>query len=139
MYDVPLFCLNVLRGAPVSEGYAVKGWGGGATVKINLHGVLADVLPPDIVDSAGALAVHALGLVGADDDVGERRAVLEDEDGVGLASLLLLLAHLGCRRRRCQPRWRLSLMKEWGKEGSRGATHETGRTSSCPRRTPALP
>ena len=63
---------------------------------VNLHRVLAYVLPPDIVDSAGSLAMHTLGLIGSNDDVGERGAVLQYEDGIGLAGLLLLLTHLGC-------------------------------------------
>ena len=67
--------------------------------KKGLHGIFTDVLPPDIVDRASALAMHALGLVGTDNDVGERGAVLEDENGVRFARLLLLLAHLGCRPR----------------------------------------
>lgn len=58
-------------------------------------GVFAHVLEPDVGDGAGAKAVDALGLVGADDDVGDGGAVLEDEDGVVAASLLLFLADNG--------------------------------------------
>jgi hypothetical protein len=45
------------------------------------RGVLADLGPPDVVERAGAAAVDALGLRRADNDVRERRAVLEDEHG----------------------------------------------------------
>lgn len=44
------------------------------------------------MDSPSSLAVDTLGLVGTDDDVGERRAILEDKHGVLLASLTLALA-----------------------------------------------
>lgn len=48
-------------------------------------GVLADVLEPGELDVAAALAVDALDLVGADDDVLDGGAVLEDEHGILLA------------------------------------------------------
>ena len=60
-------------------------------------GVLADVLEPDVLEGAGALAVDALGLAGADDDVAEGGAVLEDEHGVSLTGLGLVLADSGWR------------------------------------------
>lgn len=44
MLEVPLDCLKVLQG--VRLGDATGGEGG------NVHGVLADVLPPDIDDGA---------------------------------------------------------------------------------------
>jgi hypothetical protein len=40
-------------------------------------------------------AVNAFGLVGTDDDIGKRGAVLENENGVRLARLRLALADLG--------------------------------------------
>lgn len=45
-------------------------------------GVLADILEPDKFEGAGPVAVHTLSLVLADDDVLERGAGLEVEDGV---------------------------------------------------------
>ena len=68
---------------------------GGAAVLLEGDGVLADVLEPDVLEGAGAAAMDALGLVGADDDVGEGGAVLEDEHGVVLARLGLVLADAG--------------------------------------------
>ena len=50
-------------------------------------GVLADVAVPDVVEGAGAETVDALGLVRADDDVGEGSAFFDDEHGVVTASL----------------------------------------------------
>lgn len=67
---------------------------GGAYAK-NSHCILADTLPPDVIDDAGALTVYAFGLVGSDDDVRERRAIFEDEDGVVFSRLGLLFAYLG--------------------------------------------
>lgn len=43
---------------------------------LNSESVFADRGPPDVGQLAGAHAVHALDLVGADDDVGEGGAVL---------------------------------------------------------------
>ena len=57
--------------------------------------VLADVFPPHVVQSAGAPAVDTLGLGGADDHVRKGRAVLEDEHGVILSRLVLVLADSG--------------------------------------------
>ncbi|KAJ8552250.1 hypothetical protein ON010_g10296 [Phytophthora cinnamomi] len=55
--------------------------------------VLADVLPPHVLDSAVVVvAVHALALVGSDDDVLELGASLELEDGVPPSALRLALA-----------------------------------------------
>lgn len=72
------------EGAAAGDGHVtVPGKGGG---------ILADVLPPNVGDGAGAEAVDALGLVGTDDHVGDGGTVREDEDGVSLAGLLLLLA-----------------------------------------------
>lgn len=45
----------------------------------------------------GAQAVDALGLAGADDDVGEGGAVLEDEHGLVLTGLALVLTDGGYR------------------------------------------
>ena len=41
------------------------------------------------------LAMHSFGLRGTDDDVGQRRAALEDEHSVFLTGFLLALAHRG--------------------------------------------
>lgn len=46
------------------------------------HGILAHFAKPDIAHSAAALAVYALKSVRADDDVLERGAFFEEEDGV---------------------------------------------------------
>lgn len=54
----------------------------------NQH-TLADSLPPDVLDSASILAVHTLDLISADDGVLESTALLDDEDGVALATLFL--------------------------------------------------
>lgn len=65
---------------------------GHVAVSLESGGVLADILPPDVGDGAGAPAVDALGLVGPDDDVGDGGAVFENEDCLVLAGLFLLLA-----------------------------------------------
>lgn len=44
----------------------------------------------------GAQAVDALGLAGANDDVGEGGAVFKDEHGLVLTGLALVLADGGC-------------------------------------------
>ncbi|KAI6768388.1 hypothetical protein HG530_006397 [Fusarium avenaceum] len=59
------------------------------------NSVLADVLEPDILESARAFTVDTLSLAGADDDVAESGAVFEDEHSIGFASLFLVLAHSG--------------------------------------------
>lgn len=66
--------------------------------------VLADIPEPHILQCASPLAVYALELVCADDNVTESRAVLEDEDstitasvGIGVArpsTIILLVAHV---------------------------------------------
>lgn len=48
---------------------------------------LADLLPPDIFNSAGTKAVNTLDLVGADDGVLEGTSLLDDEDGIVLSAL----------------------------------------------------
>lgn len=64
---------------------------------IVLHGdgILADILEPDELERAGAIAVDTLSLVLADDDVLEGGALAEEEDGVGVAALGLLVAGAG--------------------------------------------
>lgn len=90
----------------------------GAGLLLEGRGVLADGFPPNVVKGAGgsvsgmalkgegvgrrgglpgAQAVDALSLAGADDDVGEGGAVLEDEHGLVLTGLVLVLADRGCR------------------------------------------
>ena len=64
----------------------------GVTVTFQGKSVLADVDPPDVLDGAGALAVDTLDLVLADDGVLEGTAVLDDEDGVRVATLGLTSA-----------------------------------------------
>jgi hypothetical protein len=54
--------------------------------------VLAHVGPPHVVQRAGAETVNAFAVVGSDDDVGEGGAVLEEEDGVGIAAFGLVVA-----------------------------------------------
>lgn len=51
------------------------------------HCVLAHGREPHVVERAGPLALHALGLALADDHVGQRRPVREDEHGRVLARL----------------------------------------------------
>lgn len=65
---------------------------GGTGLLLESNGVLADVLPPDVLDGAGALAVNTLSLSGTDDDVADGGTVLENEHGIGLTSLALVLA-----------------------------------------------
>jgi|SRR5690242_3020862 len=50
---------------------------------------LADCGPPDVLESAGTLAVDTLNLVLANDDVLERSTVSKVEDGVGVTTLSL--------------------------------------------------
>lgn len=64
----------------------------GVAVALDGDGVLADVLEPDVLESAGADTVDTLVLVGANDDVPQGSAILKDEDGVGLAALRLATA-----------------------------------------------
>ena len=54
--------------------------------------VLADVCPPYVVERAGTQAVHTLAVVGPNDHVGEGSSVLEDEDGVSIATFGLVVA-----------------------------------------------
>jgi hypothetical protein len=58
--------------------------------------VLAHILPPHIADGARALAMDALGLVLANDDIADLAPSLDQEDGVLLACLLLTLADTAC-------------------------------------------
>jgi hypothetical protein len=60
MLEVPLDCLRVLKEVWVSRGAE---FGGKAH---NIHGVLANILKPDVDQGASALAVDTLSLVGAD-------------------------------------------------------------------------
>lgn len=53
-------------------------------VVLDADGVLADVLEPDKLEVAGAVAVNTLGLVLADDHVAQGRAGAEEEDGVSV-------------------------------------------------------
>lgn len=57
----------------------------GNTVALDRDGVLADVLEPDKLKVARALAVNTLLLVGTNDNVAQSGAILENEDGVLLA------------------------------------------------------
>jgi hypothetical protein len=65
---------------------------GGARSLLDGDRVLAYILEVDMVERARAKAVHTLGLVRADDDVRERRALLEQEDRGRVAKLCLALA-----------------------------------------------
>lgn len=65
-------------------------WGvGGGWRECCLWLTLADGLPPDVLDGAGSEAVDALDLVGPNDGVLQGTALLDDEDGVILASFAL--------------------------------------------------
>ena len=55
-------------------------------------GVLANVTEPDVGQGARTHAVNTLERIGTDDDVGDGSAVLEDEDGVGAASVGIRVA-----------------------------------------------
>lgn len=54
-------------------------------VVLDGNGILADVLKPDELEVARAVAVNTLGLVLADDDVSQGRARAKEEDGVSVA------------------------------------------------------
>lgn len=54
---------------------------------------LADSLPPDVLNGAGALAVDTLDLVSANDGVLQGTAVLNREDGVRVATLAFRAAN----------------------------------------------
>lgn len=62
------------------------------TVTLEGESVLADLLPPDILDGARALAVDTLDLIGTNDSVLESGAVLEDEDSITVTALNLTSA-----------------------------------------------
>lgn len=53
---------------------------------------LADRSPPDVLESAGALAMDTLNLVLANDDIGESSTIGQREDSVGVAALSLTSA-----------------------------------------------
>lgn len=68
----------------------------GARLLLEGGGVLADIGPPDVIEGAGAEAVDALAVVGADDNVGEGGAILEDEDSVAITTFGLIVAGRCC-------------------------------------------
>lgn len=51
-----------------------------------------DVTEPDVLQRACALAVDAFQLVGTDNDVGNRRTIVQDEDGAVTASVGISVA-----------------------------------------------
>lgn len=77
-----------------------------------LHGVFADVLPPDVIDGAGKLlghkdvidtkdspgshAVDTLCLIRPDDYVGDGGSFFENENGICVSGFGLLFANSGC-------------------------------------------
>jgi hypothetical protein len=68
---------------------------GSSGLLLQSDSVLTDVLEPDILESARALAVDTLSLARADNDVAESGTVFEDEHSISLSSLFLILAHGG--------------------------------------------
>lgn len=64
----------------------------GGAITLDGDSVLADVLEPDVLEGARALAVDTLGLVLTDDDVLKSGALLEHEDGISLSTLALSAA-----------------------------------------------
>jgi hypothetical protein len=90
--------LDVDRAAAVVLDHLVRGVEGaaagdvGRAVALDADGVFADIFEPEVFERAGAQAVDALALVGADDDVAQGRAVFEDEDCVGFAAFALAAA-----------------------------------------------
>lgn len=54
----------------------------GCAAALDRDGIFADIFEPDEFECAGAFAVDAFALVGADDDVAELCAFFEDEDCV---------------------------------------------------------
>lgn len=53
---------------------------------------LADVAEPNVLKRAGTLAVDTLQLIGANDDVGDGRAVLQNEHGAVAAGVVIGVA-----------------------------------------------
>lgn len=53
---------------------------------------LADITEPDVLKSAGTLAVNTLQLVGTNDDVGDGSTILKDEDSGSRSSVLVGVA-----------------------------------------------
>lgn len=62
------------------------------TVALEGESILADLLPPDVLDGARTLAVNTLDLVSPNDDVLEGSAVLKDEDSISVLALNLTSA-----------------------------------------------
>lgn len=58
--------------------------------------VLADILPPDVVESARAHAVNTFAVVWSNDDVGESTARQDHEDTVGGSTFGLTGACIVC-------------------------------------------
>lgn len=54
---------------------------------------LANILPPDIVDSTRPAAVNTFSLVLSDDNVGNRCSRFQDEHSVSFAGFSLFLAY----------------------------------------------
>lgn len=73
--------LDELVGAMVS---ATANYVGNAAA-LDGDGVLAHILEPDVFEVASAEAVDAFLLVGTDDNIAERSALLENEDGIRVA------------------------------------------------------
>jgi hypothetical protein len=73
--------LDELVGAMVSA--AANDVGNAAA--LDGDGVLAHILEPDVFEVASAEAVDAFLLVGTDDNIAERSALLENEDGIRVA------------------------------------------------------
>lgn len=64
----------------------------GARLLLESGRIFAHFGPPHVIERTRAHAVHALAVVRPNDDIGQRSAVLDDEDGVFVASLILALA-----------------------------------------------
>jgi hypothetical protein len=67
----------------------------GAGFLLERGSVFAYIHPPDVVECAGTLTVDTLAVVRSNNDVGQSRAVFEDEDCVLVSRLGLTLASVG--------------------------------------------
>ena len=122
----------------------------GGTSTLEGESILADGSPPDVLDRAAALTVDTLDLVLADDDVLEGSAVLQEEDGIRVATFLLtsardatavglvpsvegatdllgfLVGHGALRGRDVEGEAALDELRCWGSGGSNGESTKEG-------------
>lgn len=73
----------------VGSGLSASANDAAIAIALERERVFAHGFPPNVLDGTGAGAVDAFDLVGADDDVAEGTAILDDEDGVRVATFSL--------------------------------------------------